>query len=790
MTLPPRAVWLDAQGAQNREHFDRGIPRYITDQLRAVVELAPEIVRSVALNPALPLSGNLNWLLGSELLSWSGSRPATPLPAIYHVTSPFELSRSLDDVWPAWARTSDVKTVVTLFDLIPMVFAEHYLRDPRMVARYRARAELVRRADHVLAISRTTADDAVELLGVDPQAITVIDAGVANNFTASNGSGEEARRIVQRRFPHLRRGFMFYVAGIEFRKNIARLIRAQGLTTPAFRDAHQLVITCRMRAVDEEHLRREMAEANLREGDVVLTNYISDADLAALYRTCELFVFASFYEGSGLPILEAMACGAPVAAANTATTPEILGDLEATFDPYDPADIAGVLQSTLADTALMQRLIKRSAERVRHYTWRRVAERTVEGYERVLAHGRRRHTRRRPRVVVFSPWPPDRSGIATYNRRLLEELGRLVDVDVVVDRAVSREARSPCPGVSLVSCAEVPMSEALCGYDRRMYCMGNSHFHGAIFEALCQRPGVVVAHDVRLTGFYGWYAGTQRPHDAAGWLGQRIAGLYPAPVGAMFLSRPPSPEEQAALGIYMTQEIQQHAEQLVVHSRFAADILRLDRALPHDQRPATSVLPLACPTVTDAERPAPSTTAPMIVSFGVVSSVKSPDVLIEAFADLAADRPGARLVFAGGADEEEFERWRKVAAGVGIDDRVEFRGHVEEEAWKQLLQQADIAVQLRRVSNGEASAAVTECLSAGLPCVVSDDGWAAELPDDAVVKVAPDLNASALAVSITRIIDDPDGAALVSEAAKDYARRNSFAEVARRYVEILELDRG
>jgi hypothetical protein len=174
-------VWLDAQAAQNRVHFDRGIARYVCEQAHAVTTLVPEAVRAVALNAAYPLMSNLDFVLGSNrgVLRTMRDRPPDPRPDIYHVMSPFELDRSLDELWPEWARVPDVTTVVTLYDLIPLVFEDHYLRDPILRARFEARANLVRSAHHVLAISQATADDATRLLGVAPEQITVIDAGVS-----------------------------------------------------------------------------------------------------------------------------------------------------------------------------------------------------------------------------------------------------------------------------------------------------------------------------------------------------------------------------------------------------------------------------------------------------------------------------------------------------------------------------------------------------------------------------------------------------------------------------------
>jgi glycosyltransferase involved in cell wall biosynthesis/GT2 family glycosyltransferase len=397
-----RSLWLDAQAARDPVHFDRGISRFVAEQSRAVRALAPDLVQEVSLDPAAPAPAEL--------------------PSVYHVMSPIALDRSLAQVWPEWARTPATRTVVTLFDLIPLVFADRYLTEPLLRARYEARLNLVRGADHVLAISEATAADAVERLGLRRERMTIIDAGARALTAPAPGAAPPAG---------VRDGYMLYVSGTDFRKNNERLIEAYGLMDPDLRRRHRLVITCSLTAPQRAHLERAAADAGLAPGEVVLTGYVSDAELAGLYRTARLFVFASIYEGSGLPILEAMAAGLPVAAARASTTPEVLGDLDATFDPSDPRDIARVVTATVADDAALERLRRRSRDRARHYTWERVARRTLDGYAAALRDGTRRAPR--PRLAVHTPWPPERSPVADHGARLAPELARHAEVDVVID---------------------------------------------------------------------------------------------------------------------------------------------------------------------------------------------------------------------------------------------------------------------------------------------------------------------------------------------------------------------
>lgn len=782
--LPDQSIVLDVQGAQNRQHFDRGIPRYVTEQARAVLDQAPDAVRSVALNPSRPLSGNLLWLLGSGRAQWSvpGVQPDTE-PALYHVMSPVELDRPLGDLWPTWLRGGATRTVVTLYDLIPLVFKDHYLREPAHRNHYLARAELVAAADQVLAISQASASDAQSLLGVADDKITVVDAGVASRFAGTYEADEPAWRALAGCLPQLRPGFMLYVSGVEYRKNNERLIGAYARMPERLRREHQLVLACRMtddaRQAFEEHARY----LGLAPDELLMPGYTTDGELAALYHLCRLFVFASFYEGSGLPILEAMAAGAPVAASNTSTSPEILGDLEATFDPFDEDDIARVLSAVISDEDTLERLRKRSARRVGPYTWEHVGRKTIEGYEKALSATTAHRRRARKRIAWVSPWPPQQSGVASYSAKLVPRLAEHADVDVLVEGPVHHYAEPRERGVRLLSADGLDWAAELRHYDAYVYSMGNSAFHKHVYETLLQRPGVVLTHDVRLVGFYGWYSGQIQRDDGqtpTARLAQRLHDTYSERIDAMqFVERPPSPDEQMALGLFLTGEIQAHADQLVVHSRFAADVLRLDRPAEARGHAPIHVIPHALELRPERER----STTPVIASFGVLSEVKGLEALINAFALI--ERKDARLVLAGPAEGPEGERWRAHAEAAGVGDRVEITGHVGHERFEELLATSTLAVQLRTTTNGEASGAVCDCLGAGLPTIVTELGWTTELPDDVVERVPTDVTPAVLAAAIDRLLADSSARAALTSAARAYAADNSYENVARRYLPLL-----
>jgi glycosyltransferase involved in cell wall biosynthesis len=386
MALDPGSVWLDARGTQSIGHAERGIARYVAEHSRALLEIAPELIGWIGLSEKVPVPESAGALLDSGKLAWhdKDEGPSGPAPAIYHVMSPFEADFELDDVWPAWSREGS-RLVVTLYDLIPLIMRDQYNADwGYWATAWIARLGLMRSAHQVLTISQQTANDAMEHLRVPEERITVIDSGVSDHFAKLVSSHAEADSILREALPKVRPGFLLYVGGTDFRKNLEGAIRGYAELPAPLRDAHQLVIACNLAYLRRFNLRAFARKLGIEPRNFLLTGFVSDRELAALYRGCELFIFPSLYEGAGLPILEAMTCGAPVAVSGVSAMPELLGDMQATFDPKDPADIARCIREIVEDPALLDALRERSQRRAAFYTWERVARRTIEGYERAL----------------------------------------------------------------------------------------------------------------------------------------------------------------------------------------------------------------------------------------------------------------------------------------------------------------------------------------------------------------------------------------------------------------------
>jgi glycosyltransferase involved in cell wall biosynthesis len=269
--------------------------------------------------------------------------------------------------------------VVTVHDLIYARFPEAHqgLRDLGMRVLVPRAA---RHADRVIAISESTRQDLIRLLGIDAAKIDVVPQGVGANARPGALSAEHARM----RFSLGERRVLLSLSAKRPHKNLARLIGGLAML-PA--EARPLLVLPGYQTWHERELREHAASAGVAE-DVRFLGWLSDPELEGLWDAAAAFVFPSLYEGFGLPVLEAMARGVPVACSNVSSLPEVAGDAALFFDPYDTAQISHALRRILDDAELRERLRARGREHVEAFTWERTASLTLASYERVVSESR------------------------------------------------------------------------------------------------------------------------------------------------------------------------------------------------------------------------------------------------------------------------------------------------------------------------------------------------------------------------------------------------------------------
>ena len=779
-------VVVDVAALQSPTSRGRGIGRHTLEWALAVEAAAAELVGAYLLDPDLPPPGDIEALLATGKVAYRDGELGRHVRVV-HTCSPFDLAVGLSTVWPRDGGLRRRRSA-TVYDLIPAKDPATYLADASDRQRYQVRLELVRAADQVHAISSGVAGDLHRLVGLAAGRVVTAGTAPSGRFRpARAGGGETGIDRARRSAVGVRRRYVLYPTGSHPRKNNEGLLRAFGLLPARLRQEVQLVLTGELPASTAHHL-RHMANDRAFAESLVVTGAVDDDTLVALYRGADLVVFPSLAEGFGLPIAEALACGTPAIGSDMSPIDELLPPV-ARFDPSDDRSVASSLATGLASEDGRALLLAATAAPP---TWAEVGRRSAEALATLAASPVRPQRRRARRVAVVTPLPPAETGVAAYSARLVGALAEQdkLQIDCFADGPTPASA-APEGAAGLFAVSSLEAVEAVRGgYDAVLYAMGNSHYHLGALDGLRRRAGIVLAHDVRLTNLYRH--DVARPDGPPGGLPGALRRLYgdglPAGLGAGDDVRP---AELERFGLLMAREVIGASRRFLVSSEAAAALARAEARAADTGK--VGWLPFAFapwePRAAAAGRNAPDgSDGAVIAHFGIVDPAKEPFTLLEAFALLQPSWPSARLRFVGPIAAELAGELRRRAAGLGLAGALEVTGAVDRARYEAALATTTVAVQLRAASNGEASAAVGECLAAGVPTVVTAIGWSRELPAAVAVQVRRAVPAGELAVVLDGLLADDQRRAGLARAGRDEAARRTFQATAAALLEHLALD--
>lgn len=431
-------------------------------------------------------------------------------PDIVHISNLFE-GWHHDAVTSIGSGECAAQVAVTLYDLIPYKMPSIYLTNPGFRKFYYGKMQALKNADLLLAISDFTRSDAISSLNLPAADVVNIRAGIGAHF-APSPLDEAARAAIQQRLG-ITGNFILYVpGGFDARKNFDNLLEGFARLPPGLRAGHQLVITADAPPVEREKLLDHARALGLAQA-VVLAGYVGEAELVALYSSCSLFVFPSLYEGFGLPVLEAMACGAPVICANATSLPEVMDRADALFDPNDPAAIAAVMARFLGDPAARLALSAYGLAQAEKFTWAATAADTIAAFEATHARRTDRTTprflraepRRKPRLAVVAPLPPVQGDIPNSIANLLPELARYYNIEVVPTELPVDDAWIDANFTGRTRAWFDANAET---FDRTLYVAGDAAVYDGIAEAAMRAPGTVLLTEFSAAALAGWQAQT------------------------------------------------------------------------------------------------------------------------------------------------------------------------------------------------------------------------------------------------------------------------------------------
>lgn len=357
----------------------RGFGRYSRSLLKSLIALPSEIewflyTHDPGLGKIFPESGRVrirvlpNLLSSRSHLALRSASREDRIQLMYFLANNFWF-------WPA------CKTLITIHDTEAFERPELFSRTFSVRMLYRFQKFLISRlgADFI-TVSRASRDDAVSILKVRPERITAVYNGVEHGLFNSRPAGDDLEvrsRLVPDEAPYI-----LFVGAHDYRKNLATLIKAFELLKTGRRIPHKLVLAGSAGS-DTKFYPPLKGIAKTAGDDIIFPGYVSDRELPALYRGAQVFVFPSFKEGFGLPVLEAMACGTPVVSSKRSSLPEVVGDAGLLVNPEKESEIADAIFQILSSPSLARELREKGMKQSSRFSWENTGREVLNLIERI-----------------------------------------------------------------------------------------------------------------------------------------------------------------------------------------------------------------------------------------------------------------------------------------------------------------------------------------------------------------------------------------------------------------------
>jgi glycosyltransferase involved in cell wall biosynthesis len=579
------------------------------------------------------------------------------------------------------------------------------------------------------------------------------------------------------------------VGGHHYTKNFDRVMESFSRMAEAHRSRHQLAIVCSLLPEEQQAL-MDMARGLAIADRLVLTNYVTDSQLLALYNGATALLYPSLYDGFGLPVLEAMSCGLPVVTSTTASVPEVAGEAAILVDPCDVQETAEALDAVLADEDLRAQMREKGLKQAHKFSWEKAARETVAAYSKVRERKRKASegvSGTSLRLAYFSPLNPQKSGISDYSEQLLPHLADYADIDIFVDGY-----QPSTEGIGdRFRTYDYRAFEEMSGhrkYHLVVYQMGNSAFHEYMYQTLLTHPGAVILHDFVLHGFIRHVTFLRGEKDK-----------YLAEVE--FCEGKEAREQveaQLAEGIIdvftypLNKRVVGASKGIVVHSDWAKRRLEEQEGHPpvvriHHGTTIETIAPGLLSTLRTKLRLHRDLF--LVGCFGRITGAKRVDTVLGAFSRFVRFRPRSLLLIVGELPPDLEDSLPRMIDDLGLRYRTRITGHVEWEMFQDYMRVSDLFINLRHPTAGETSGTLIRLLGMGKPGLVSNLAQNQEIPDDCCWRVDVDETEEDLLLAyMVELAANEPLRKKMGENALAYLSEQGYGweRVAKAYMEFLE----
>lgn len=699
---------------------------------------------------------------------------------VFIITSPF------DAQYPTYQKEwfAQTKVVTIVYDIIPYVMKDYYFSCKEDMGWYLEKLEQLLWADQLLVISQSVKDDLMEHLNISGENIHVIWGAPGKKFQKIQVSQQQKKDICKKF--KIDSPFVMCTGGDDERKNLAGLITAFGRLSKELIRNYQLVIVCKLQKAAVKRY-TELAEKCGVKGRVVLTNFVSNEELVALYNLASLVAFPSVYEGFGLPVVEAWACGTPVLTSSNSSLGQIGGEAAILVDPHSNDDIAKGLETAL-HPEMLEKLNKLGQERLQRFQWEKVAADTVNFISKLETSAKEVSSFKK-KIAFFTPLPPLQSGISDYSVDIVDALSRYFNIDVYVDTGYQIDCKLP----DSVTCRvhteyKVHRSE----YVDTVFQIGNSEYHIYMWGYIQTYGGTMVLHDYNLHGVVQFETLARNKNDIEGYR-KLLLQDFPRTEVEQYLTSVAKGEPLKIHEMEMNGFLSNYADKIIVHSKEAKEkLLRRDirRDVTHIQS-YVRIEPLVDSSIAKKELGL-SEERFVFAAFGHIHETKRVLPIVKAFAKLAAEHQEIMLIFVGKLDSGLAPKFQQLVEKLGISDQVQVTGYTKIEQFRQYIDATDVCLNLRWPYNGETSGSLMRILGKGKCVVVNNIGSFGEIPDEACVKL-PSVEAMKEKQEIEKIYqamkvlyENPDKRHALEHAARSFAEEYlDLNVIAQQYQQVL-----
>lgn len=669
------------------------------------------------------------------------------------------------------------KVILTIHDLIPLVLHDIYLDNyaKNIANEYTFRlSRMDELSDIIVSISHSTKRDLVSLLRLNSNKIETVHLGSKIPITNKDQKLVDSPKK------------LLYLGGFDYRKNMYNaLVAYQTLLLKYEHPDLKFIVVCSCDETSKKLFYDWVDELGLL-GRVELTGYVSEHKLQELYASADVFFFPSLYEGFGLPLLEAMASGTPIAASDCSSIPEVLGDAGLLFDPNNTQDMADTLNQLLTDTILAEEIARKSHQRAAEFTWERAAQQYLDLFKQVSIPPHKTTTKPY-KIAYFSPVSPQKSGISIYSEELLFALSRYIpNIDLFVDEGIIPSNQYIQEHIRWYSYIDFPKHLSEKNYDTIIYNMGNNTIHEYIYKSLLRYPGIVILHDYVLHPFIQHitlYAGKENEYVEEMKYAYGNEGEYYAKKCLEGLQLPID-----YFKFPLNEKIIDSNRKIIVHSDFIRNLLAKYSHI--------DVIPLGSDPFTYQEDFIQKSkneldlidVFPIIATFGFMNTNKRISIILEVFKSIIVLYPRAKFVLCGEIDKNFKREIQTLSKEYGISNNIIITGHVDDHLYFEYLSTVDIAINLRSPTMGESSKTALDSLSFSIPTIVSNIGSYTELPDNCCWKVDVDSDERELLLAyIMELVQNDRLRRKMGINAREYIEKNhKWDKVAQQYVHLIE----